>query len=202
MGRRAVFVDSYMKKKLSIIGILLLPLFFLSACSTNLQKQDIAPASSSPNFSQPEESPDINGVVKSITGNEAVVLVLPDSFNQAGQRQNLTATETPEAQLNPSAALGGGPMMGGGPGAGRPEGGSDNGETRAAMLSAIKEQSTGEERIVIPVGIQMLKPSTEAKSREMVSASLSDITQDKMIRVWLDDSVTNRQVAKFVVIMQ
>ena len=48
--------------------------------------------------------------------------------------------------------------MGGG--FGGPGGGPESASTsdRAAMLAKIKAMSTGEEKVIIPVGIKMLKP--------------------------------------------
>jgi len=80
---------------------------------------------------------------------------------------------------------------------------SDSSDSRAKMMDALKEMSTGEEKITIPVGIKMLKSSTstdDSGKKEMVEATLSDLTADKMITVWLNASVTDKKVAEFVLI--
>ena len=62
----------------------------------------------------------------------------------------------------------------------------------------------GEEVVVtVPVGIQMLKADdTEEGSPDMIEATLSDIEKNKMITLWLNDSVSDRAVAEFVMIMR
>jgi len=85
--------------------------------------------------------------------------------------------------------------MGGGMGGPGMEG-SDT--TRADMLAKLKEMSTGEETIVIPVGIKMMKFDTTTGSREPVEATLADITADKSITVWTSPIATS--TAEFVLI--
>jgi hypothetical protein len=91
--------------------------------------------------------------------------------------------------------------MPGGPG-GMPGGPGETGTTdRATQMAALKAMSTGEETIIIPVGIKMMKSSsTGEKKMEMVEASLTDITADKMITIWLNTSVSDKKVAEFVLI--
>jgi hypothetical protein len=80
---------------------------------------------------------------------------------------------------------------------GRPE--SANGETvdKSAMLERMKAMSTGSETVIIPVGIQML---TMGADRQPQEASLEDIKANTMVSVWLDESVTDRKIASFVMI--
>ena len=102
---------------------------------------------------------------------------------------------------------GGGFMMGG---PGGPGGASET--DRAAMLKQLEAMSSGSETVTIPVGIRMLKPDTaNAKdattggreiNMNMIEASLSDIQAEKMLSVWLDESVTDRKVASFVLVMR
>jgi hypothetical protein len=99
---------------------------------------------------------------------------------------------------------GGGEMPGGGRGGNVAGGGvaGENADSRAQMLAKLKEMSTGEETITIPVGIQMLKSSTNTDNgkREMVEASIADLSADKTITVWLNAAVTDKKVAEFVLI--
>jgi hypothetical protein len=48
----------------------------------------------------------------------------------------------------------------------------------------------------------MLKSSVNADTnkREMVEATLADITADKFITIWLNTSVTDKKVADFILI--
>jgi hypothetical protein len=89
----------------------------------------------------------------------------------------------------------GGPGMGGGD-----RGDRENGDE---MIEMIKERATGKETIIVPVGIKMLKFSsedTEQRKREMIEANLSDIKSDSIITVWLNGDITDRQIADFVLI--
>jgi hypothetical protein len=87
--------------------------------------------------------------------------------------------------------------MGGPPGQG-----NQTSETRAQMLEKMKAMSTGEEIVVIPIGIQMLKSgdNTAGEKAEMVEASLKDMTADKMVTIWVDGNVKDKKVASFVLI--
>jgi imidazoleglycerol phosphate synthase glutamine amidotransferase subunit HisH len=67
-----------------------------------------------------------------------------------------------------------------------------------AMIEKMKEMGAVEETIVIPVGIQMLINETEEKNSEIIEASLVDVKTDKMIQIWLDESVEDRSIASFV----
>ena len=81
-------------------------------------------------------------------------------------------------------------------------GNSDNSqEQRAEMLKRIKEMSSGEEKVLIPVGIRMLKPDASLEKPTMVEATLEDVKADSMLEIWLEESVTDRKVANFVLIM-
>lgn len=157
-----------------------------------------------PDFGQPESRPDITGIVKTIIGNEVTVIKFeqPNMDNgQGGEEEN--GEEDNGARISPGATFGGGGGGHGGGfgGMGGSRGGSQNNGDRGAFLEMMKEMSTGEEKITIQVGIRMLKFSEGGDAdREAIEATLSDIKVDKMISVWLDDSVTDRNLASFVLI--
>ncbi|MFZ2310151.1 MAG: hypothetical protein WAW11_01245, partial [Patescibacteria group bacterium] len=188
-----------MFKRISALFILLLAPFLLTACSsattTGSKTEDTNSKNEMPrrpDFGQPEAKPDVNGVVKSITGNEVVVLKV--EMGQGFRNASSTPDGAPDKATTLSlGTTSGGPGAGGGPGMGqRRQGGEASAEDRAQMLAKIKEMSTGEEKIIIPVGIKMLKRSNEAGSREMVEATLSDITSDKTLMIWLNKDVTDK----------
>jgi len=159
-----------------------------------------------PDFGQPDRNPDSRGIVKSIVGNEVTILKVDGGFGRRASSSAEDSTPGTEVKIDtPAVSLTGavagrpggmGMGMGGGQG-GREPGSGD----RTAMLEALKEMSTGEETIIIPVGIQMLKASdSDNGRREMVEASLSDISSDKSLMIWLNASVTDKKVAEFVLI--
>jgi len=193
-----------------------------SASKTNNQAGRVNPDQfRQPDFGQPNRTPDIRGVVKSMVGNEVTVLKIDlpsggrasstDARAENASGAGSTSSETRNVAAFVGAAGGTGArgeirMMGGGPG-------EQTGETRAQMLAQLKAMSTGEETIVIPVGIQMLKVDTSDNKRTMVEATLADITADKNITVWLNipevqtDSTASgtesgmaRKIAEFVLI--
>lgn len=154
-----------------------------------------------PDFGQPKTEPDVRGIIKTIVGNEVDILKIDM------QRRNATSTDPAGAAAKTGTAraslsIGGG-MPAGGPGGmgGGRQGGEGFSETsRAEMLKKLKEMSTGEEKVIIPVGIKMLKASDTKGKREMVEASLSDLAADKSITIWLNKSVTDKKVAEFVLV--
>jgi len=161
-----------------------------------------------PDFGQPERPADLRGVVTAVVGNEATILKI--ALNQ-GRRPSSTepnisssTSGAPTLSLNGNANRArGGQGNFGGPGG--PEGGPGMGDSsttnRASMLANLKAMSTGQEKIIIPVGIKMMKSETDATGkRTMIEASLTDIIADKMITVWLNTSVTDKKIADFILI--
>lgn len=201
-----------MKKKLTFSLLMVGLLFFVSACSDATKSSNYKTNSNNqvgrmPDFGQPKRQADIRGVVKSITGNEVAILKM--DINAGGRRassssENANSENTknsPSVSLSGASVPGsGGGRMGGMGGPGGP--GGEPMTDRSAMLEELKKMSTGEDRVIIPVGIQMLKSSsnTETNKREMVEATLEDIKSDKMITIWLNNSVTDKKVAEFILI--
>jgi len=162
-----------------------------------------------PDFGQPEQPADISGIVASITGNEVTILKIErpnrddvdktidvkDSNTADDQSRNLgTAFNGSSSGRMPAGGGAGGGMRSGGSGM--------DADSQAQMLERIKSMSVGEEKVIIPVGIQMLKPDSENTTSEisMIEAALSDITANKMINIWLDENATDKNVASFVLI--
>ncbi|MCX6794604.1 MAG: hypothetical protein NTY31_01200 [Candidatus Falkowbacteria bacterium] len=173
-----------------------------------------------PDFGQPDRQPDVRGVVKTIVGNEVTVLKID---MPAGGRNASSTLEQNQGDSNGSTSKNAISLVGGtgGPGGGAGRGmmgagdpggpGEQTSDTRAQMLAKLKEMSTGEEKIIIPVGIQMLKTDTSNNKREMVEATLADITADKNITIWISavnagvtasttDGAVTRKIAEFVLI--
>lgn len=197
-----------MKKKL-LLGVASLGLLFvLSACGTSTaSKTEVKNTDPGrrPDYGQPTTQPEIRGLVKSVIGNEVTVL----KIDRPQMNASSTATSTASGTRTPGLSLGGGTEGGNrgggfGGGQGRPDGNYGGNATtdRAAMLERMKAMSTGEEKVIIPVGIKMLKadPNNTTKQRTMIEATISDVTADKNLTIWLDASVTDKKVASFVMI--
>lgn len=194
-------------KKFFIVGlsVLALPLI-LTGCAKssatlnqqNTQNTGKVGRSDQPDFGQPDRQADIRGIVKSIIGNEVTILKIDRSF---GGRNASSTPGQGKTDDNGSAGpvvvsftsggsgtrAGGGVTYRGNPDGGGPGGGPDGqtAGTRAQMLATLKAMSTGEEKIIIPVGIQMLKVDTSDNKRKMVEATLADITADKNLTIWV-----------------
>ncbi len=197
-------------KKYLFLGIFLLLISFLSACSSeNLKISESSDSKENtgefrrPDFGQPEEVADIRGLVESIIGNEVTILKI--GRPQIGENR-VEDTENKNLEDEEKAAAFGSsgtrtriPGMGGGM---RSSGANADADAQAEMIKRMKEMANGETTVLIPVGIRMLKPDadSEASRPEMLEASLEDIKPDKMLQIWLDDSVSDRQIAKFVLI--
>ncbi len=178
-----------------------------------------------PDFGQPDRQPDISGIVQSITGNEVTILKIDrPARNSDGsgpadsQTQNTDNNNRPAGIPGVGGTGGRGGFVAGGGGGGRfvaggggggPEGaGGQNGGNfdRTAMLEQLKAMSSGSETVTVPVGIRMLKPDTtttgtaQARDRNMTEANLGDIQADKMVSIWLNTDITDRNIADFVLI--
>ncbi|MFA6995018.1 MAG: hypothetical protein WC249_01250 [Patescibacteria group bacterium] len=233
-----------MKKILTFSTPLLAILLVLTGCSSTGQNtsNNIGATANTvksgnvrrPDFGQPDRPADLRGVVTSIVGNEVTVLKIAlnggrrASSTPENATNNSTTSNTPSFSLGGAGAVRGGTDGGpsgfvrgtGGGGAGRPGGpgsfGAGGTTDRATMIANLKAMSTGQEKIIIPVGIRMLKVDTSNNTRTMVEATLADITADKSITVWTNaavaDTATNatastttsvtaeRKIAEFVLI--
>jgi len=223
-----------MKRNLAFSAVLLTLALVLTGCGTQSaanngsqnsnNNSQTGPANQAgqkrgmPDYGQPSRPADIRGIVRSITGNQASILLVAAPVGGGRGASSTNATSgTSTANAAPSISLSGatgraGGGAGGGFGGGRPSGGAGGpggpggaagGTTdRTAMIDQLKKLSTGQADVIIPVGIQMLKPGAASgtNKREMVEASLSDITADKFITIWLNTSVTDKKVAEFVLI--
>lgn len=200
-----------MKQKYVILVILLIFVLATTGCVNKNQDQKGEQAQRGefrrPDFGQPEEPADLRGLVKDVLGNEVTVLKMerqnregdvrdPEGQDQNSQSDNQNSQQN-ERRFNGRMPMGGGMAGGPGMGGGRPE--MDE-ESRAEMMNRLKEMSTGEEKVIIPVGIKMMKTSFSNGKMEAVEASLEDVTADKMIQIWLNKEVEDKQVASFVLI--
>jgi hypothetical protein len=211
-------------KKITLFSALLASLLVLTACS---KAPDASPANNAPtvptggqatgqpsggqpggmrrpDFGQPDKPADLRGIVKSVVGNQVVIFQIPNQVRRASS----TPDQTPNGSTSANSArfsLGAG-GQGGGHGGGRGvggfggPGGGGQGTDRAAMLEQLKKMSTGEDTIIIPVGIKMMKSSSANGKREMIEAALTDVTPDKSLVIWLNATVTDKKVAEFVLI--
>jgi hypothetical protein len=218
---------------LLLLFIAICSLFFLTACGQSKGDNTAGNAVNNygnianrrPDFGQPDRPADANGLVKSITGNEVTIIKI-DRPNRASSTPASEDASGDSANNNDQGAQVSRRMLvsGGTGGAGRPGGGQfymrdsgpggpdgGNGTTdRTAMLERLKAMSSGDEKVIIPVGIKMLKPDSTDNSANssvnrqpnMVEATLADITADKMVQIWLDPNVTDRKVAEFVLVMR
>ncbi|MCK4799762.1 hypothetical protein KAS31_02180, partial [Candidatus Parcubacteria bacterium] len=161
--------------------------------SNNISKKDGVSG-----FERPEEKPSISGIVKTIIGNEVTILKIErPGISENGDNENIN-TEKDESEKEQESRTGGGMGMGMGVGGGM--GGRLNTETEdeesAERLEMLKSMSTGEEKITIPVGIKMLKSA----NGEAIIATLNDITKDQMLMIWIDEAITDKNIATFVMI--
>jgi len=178
-------------KKIIILIMFFIAIFSLTACGNNQNKSQNNQPGSRPDFGQPADQPDIFGIVKSVIGNEVTIIKIERSQNRPDQIEG----QDEEAQERPS-----GMGFGGGAGMIHRSGGSDE-NSRVEMMKNLREMSTGEEKVIIPVGIRMLKTERSDQDEPTAEeASLADVTADKMITVWLDKNITDRQLASFVLI--
>ena len=182
-----------------VLILLIIFSFVLSGCTgSNLNNSDQNSRKEIKNFEQPQNAPDLSGLIKSIIGNEVTILKMemnnPDRINSKKNSEIESEVESkPKALTGTTNTKGIGMGMGGRQ---RPEGMDEN--TKLAMLDRMKEMSSGEEIVIIPVGIQMLKMDSETRS--MVNADLTDVEVDSMISIWLNKDISDRNIAQFVLI--
>ncbi|MCK4744487.1 hypothetical protein KAS41_00255 [Candidatus Parcubacteria bacterium] len=188
-----------------VITISLLLIFVLAGCvEQNNDKQDEGDKTlrndRTLDFERPEEKPNISGIVKIIIGNEVTILKIERSMRiENGDMENRDIEkDDSRTEQRPASGFGGG--IGGhgmGMGGGVNTGMAADSDERLEML---KSMSAGEEKIIIPVGIKMLKKDNEKEDEKMVEATLDDIAKDKMLMIWTDEAITDKNIANFVII--
>lgn len=186
-----------MKKTFLLLSLLILPMVvLLSGCGNKeLSSNDFE----RPDFGQPEVKADIMGVVESVSGNEVTILKIEmPEVNVDGDVQDEATTDESKGTAFTLSTSGDGMRRGGGMGMGERPDGADGSD----MVDKIKERATSKETVIVPVGIPMLKPDSDSKQgkMEMIEASLEDIKSNSIITVWLNDEVSDRQIADFVLI--
>ena len=153
-----------------------------------------------PDFQRPEGKASVSGIVKNILGNELTVLKIErqGGFEGGTNSGSKVAAKKTERKIQPLNITGlAGSARGGmrrGMEGGRPPV-SEN-EDSDERLQILKELSMGEEKVIIPVGIKMLKND----DGEMVEATLEDIKKDIMLMIWTDQNISERNIANFVII--
>lgn len=197
-------------KKAIVLATFAIVLVTLTACSSGAsvnvaEKTDVVSGDfRRADFGQPQKMPDIQGLVSDIVGNEVTVLKIERAqANNEGVDEKVK-NEDDDSQSGKTITMSGGAMpgMGGrGMGGGRPDMDED---AQAQMLERIKSMSTEEETVLIPVGIQMLKPNTASDTADgtTLEASLEDIEKNSMLQIWLNEDISDRKVAEFVLIMK
>ncbi len=189
-----------MNKKITIIfSFLLVTIFGLTACGTQKQivkKENNASEFRRPDFGQPERNPDVVGLVKSVVGNKVTILKIDRPTDEEREARRAEMQKSESTKTSPSIGGASTGMRGMGMGSR-----SNSDRTEAEMLEIMKDRSTGEEVVTIPVGIRMLKTeiSEERKGEPIMSeGTLEDVQKDKMISIWLNKDITDRNIADFV----
>lgn len=177
-----------------VITTSLLLVFVLAGCvGQNNDEQDKINQTSQKqgvlDFERPVENPNISGIVKTVIGNEVTILKIarPEISNSNKNADS----EKNESEKEEKSGSGNG--MGGGGGMG---GQLNTDEENDERIERLKSMSTGEERVIIPIGIKMLK----SDNKEAFAATLSDIVKDQMLMIWTDESIENKNIATFVMI--
>lgn len=186
-----------MKKNIIIINLLVV-FVLLGYIWQNSNKQDennnILKRDGVLDFERPEEKADISGIVKTIIGNEVTILKIERPKISRDENDENIDVEKDESEREQESRTGGGMGMGGGMG-GRLNTGTED-EESAERLEMLKSMSTGEEKVTIPIGIKMLKSA----NGEATIATLDDITKNQMLMIWIDETITDKNIATFVMI--
>ncbi len=154
-----------------------------------------------PDFGQPERTPDVMGLVKSVVGNQVTILKIDRGSEEEREARRKEMQESGDTKAAP--AIGGAPTMHG-MGMGGMRSGGSSGRSEADMLAMMKDRSTGEMVVTVPVGIRMLKtdpssvPGERKGSPVLIEGTLEDVKQDKMISIWLNNDIKDRKIADFV----
>lgn len=150
-------------------------------------------------LSLPDRDADIMGIVESVKGNQITVLKLDASsmpqMNRDDESEGVgenTSNSSSQKRERPSGEMPQGERPTGtstdGSSAQRPTGGASD-----TMISELKAKSTGTEIITVPVGITMYK---ESGMGQWSGATLTDLSANSMVTIWLNSSVEGESVAE------
>lgn len=189
-----------MKKSLILLAIIIL----ITGCNQEIKEKTQNNSKNNqphdfrkPDFGEPDRKPEILGIVKSVVGNEMTIIEIEmPNFERNKNTENETEkTPTFGAGLNSGEQGMHGGMRGG-------MGGNKSEEDKNNLLEMLKERSIAESTVVIPVGIQMLKPEMASETKEItiIEANVADVKKDQMVSVWLNKDVEDRKIAEFVLI--
>ncbi|MCK5085696.1 hypothetical protein KAK05_03225 [Candidatus Parcubacteria bacterium] len=182
-----------MKKNIIIISLLVV-FVLLGYIWQNSNKQDennnILKRDGVLDFERPEEKADISGIVKTIIGNEVTILKIERPEISRDENDENIDAEKDRSEQEQRSGFGGGMGMGMGSRLNTED------EDNEARLEMLKNMSTGEEKITIPIGIKMLKSA----NGEATIATLDDITKDQMLMIWIDEAIADKNIAIFVMI--
>ena len=65
-----------------------------------------------------------------------------------------------------------------------------------ARIERLLENSTGQVKVLVPVGIAMSQKGEESGERK--EASLSDLSSGQIVSIWIDQATEDRQIAEYV----
>lgn len=153
----------------------------------------------------PERDADIYGIIDSVQGNQVTLLKLDassmpqmDKGGEQGARPSGTNGDVNSQSRTKNMNSGEG-------GQNRQNGmGGENSGTRQrtvngnSMISELKKKSTGTETITVPVGIVMYK---NAGMGQWSDATISDLSSNTMVKVWISRGENGMSVAEAVQIM-
>ena len=128
-------------------------------------------ASLEANIDQPERKPEIYGKVKSIIGNEVLITKSDSSVDP-------TVDMSPADKQKYMKSL-------------------DEAD-RLKLKEEILNATLGDVKVVMSVGMPMSKKTAQGPDAATVDASLSDLKIGGVVSVWLDQAISDRNVAEFV----
>ncbi len=158
-------------KTLSVSLLVISSLFLTSCGSTENTTQTDSAQSNSSISAQPERKVDIYGKITSIEWNEITLL-------QVDTSKDPTFTMTPEAKKKYMQAM--------------------DEAARMALKEQINSATLWEIKIIIPVGIPMIKKTAQWTDAPTVDASLADLKNGQYISIWTSQDIKENKGVEFV----
>ncbi|MDD2487708.1 MAG: hypothetical protein PHS92_05055 [Candidatus Gracilibacteria bacterium] len=157
-------------KKLFIPAFVIVTLLLASCGTSETTNTDIDQIQGSISV-QPERKVDIYGKVLSVEGNEITLLQIDTSKDPTF---NMSPTEKKKYMMAMDEAA------------------------RMALKEEINSATLGEVKIMIPVGIPMIRKTAQGPDAPNAEASLADIKNGQYISVWLSSESKADKTSEFV----
>ncbi|MDD3303189.1 MAG: hypothetical protein PHN31_06555 [Candidatus Gracilibacteria bacterium] len=166
-----------MQKKIFLLVMASLLLFSCSSSVDNTGSSNVnidtnnEETNSDLTLTQPDRKMDLYGKITGIEGNEITIL---ESDTLKDPTFNMTSEEKKKYMQSLDETA------------------------RTELKEQINSSTLGEKKVIVPVGIPIIKKTATGPDSPSIEASIADFKVGQYVSVWMDTTIEDREVAEFV----